>query len=46
MKRRTKTNLDDLADILAAEGVGVARGTLHEDVDQLVKNDDGNLVGL
>ena len=38
--------LDDLAYVLAAEGVRVSSGALHQNVDQLVKNDNGNLFRL
>ena len=37
---------DDLSHVLATERVCVACGRLHQDVRQLVENDDGDLVGL
>ena len=39
-------HFDDLAHVLAAIGIGIARRTLHQDVNELVKDDDGDLVGF
>ena len=46
LKERGIMHFDDLAHVLAAIGIGIARRTLHQDVNEFVKDDDGNLIGF
>ena len=46
VKARGLMHFDDLAHVFTAIGVGIACRTLHQDVNELVKDDDGDLVGF
>ena len=44
MKQRRRAYLDDLSHVLTAKGISITCRTLHENVDQFMKHNNGNLV--